>query len=98
MEGQLSSMLGSLQVTMENYPEIKSDENMLQLQRALNETEEQVSASRRAYNASVLNLTDALTTFPSNIFGAAMDINLQSYYQAPEGSRANPQVGNLFGG
>lgn len=97
MEGQLSSMLGSLQVTMENYPEIKSDQNMMQLQRALTETEEQVSASRRAYNASVLNLNDALTTFPSNIFAAAMDMNNEQFFQAPEGAKSAPQVGNLFG-
>lgn len=51
----------------ENYPELKSSENFLQLQRALNETEEQLAAARRAYNAAVTDYNNRVESFPSNL-------------------------------
>ncbi|MCH2199138.1 MAG: LemA family protein [Flavobacteriales bacterium] len=97
MEGELSSAMGALNVSMENYPEIKSNTNMLQLQRNLTETEEQISAARRAYNSAVLNINNMITTFPGNIFGAAFDAKEGTYFQATEGDTKNPNIGNLFG-
>ena len=51
----------------ENYPALRSSENFMQLQKTLNETEEQLSASRRTYNAAVTDYNNSVMTFPSNI-------------------------------
>jgi len=72
MENELTGLLKNLMVTVESYPDLKASENMLQLQRSLNEMEEKISASRRAYNAAVMNLNNAIETFPSNIMATVI--------------------------
>ena len=96
-ESQLSGLMGNLNISMESYPEMKSNDNMMHLQRSITDVEEQISASRRAYNSTVLNMNDSITTFPGNIFGAAMELNEDEYFQVADGDRANPNVSNLFG-
>ncbi len=96
MENTMSQLLGAINVSMENYPEIKSDQNMAQLQRSLTEIEEQLSASRRAYNSSVLTLNNSITTIPSNIMAGFMSLKERVYFQATEAERATPNVGKLF--
>ena len=52
LENQITRALGGIMVAVENYPELKASDNFQQLQRALNEVEEQLSAARRSFNAS----------------------------------------------
>ena len=54
-------------VLAESYPELKASENFLQLQRSLNETEEQLAAARRTYNAAVTDYNNKVESFPSNL-------------------------------
>ncbi|NQX92986.1 MAG: LemA family protein [Flavobacteriales bacterium] len=96
-ESQLSALMGKLQISMENYPEIKSDQNMLQLQRTMTEMEEQISAARRAYNSNVTKINNEVVTFPGNIFAAAMEVDESAFFEATESERSNPNVGSLFG-
>lgn len=96
MENDLSGLLKGLMVTVENYPDLKSNQNMLQLQRTLNETEEQISASRRAYNATVVNINNAIETFPTNILASIFDFKQHPYFKADETSKATPNLGKLF--
>ncbi|MGX7667381.1 LemA family protein [Flavobacterium pedocola] len=96
MENEMSGLLKNLTVTVENYPELKSSENMLQLQRSLTETEEQISAARRAYNASVNQLNNAVQTFPSNLIAAVNNFSVKPYFEADETAKANPNLGKLF--
>lgn len=96
MENDLTGLLNGLMVNVENYPDLKSNENMLQLQRSLNETEEQISASRRAYNAAVIKMNNAVQTFPSNILANAFNFDLHPFYKADESAKATPNLKKLF--
>lgn len=96
LENQMSQLLGELNMTVENYPEIKSNENILHLQRTLNETEEQISASRRMYNAAVINFNNSIKTIPTNIIATAMERKEKSYFEVSETDRKNPSIKKLF--
>lgn len=96
MENNLSGLLKNLMVTIENYPDLKSSENMMQLQRTLNETEEQISASRRAFNASVNNLNNSIQTFPSNVLASINNFNLNYYFKADEQLKTTPDLKQIF--
>ena len=80
----------------ENYPQLRASENFMQLQRALNETEEQLSAARRTYNASVTDYNNAVMTFPSSLIAHLFSFTRKEVLILPEAERANPNVKNLF--
>ena len=63
-ENQLTAGLGRLLAVMENYPQLKSDQNVMQLQEQLTTTENQIAFSRQAYNDAVLSLNNRIQTFP----------------------------------
>ncbi len=70
-EGQLSGALGKLNVVMENYPELKANENMMQLSEELASTENRVAFSRQAYNDSVTAYNEYRQSFPPNFFAVS---------------------------
>lgn len=80
----------------ENYPELKASENFLQLQRSLNETEEQLAAARRTYNACVTDYNNAVQTFPTNLLAGMFGFTRKDVLAIPQAERANPNVKNLF--
>ena len=59
--------MGQLNVTMENYPQLRASDTFVQLQRSLNEVEEQLAAARRSYNAAVTDYNNTVQTVPSSI-------------------------------
>lgn len=95
-EGQLSGALGQLRVAVENYPDLKANTNFLQLQGTLNECEEQISASRRAFNAAVLDYNNCLDKFPSNIVAGMLKFERKAFFEIPEKERVNVDVGAMF--
>ena len=96
LNNQITKSLGGIMVAVESYPELKANENFLQLQRTLNETEEQISASRRAFNASVTDYNNAVEMFPSNIIAGMMNFKRRTLFEIPETERQNVDVKNLF--
>jgi LemA protein len=92
LDGQLARAMSQLVATAEGYPELKASESFQQLQRALNEVEEQISAARRTYNAAVKNYNDAVQMFPTNVFAAALSYRPRAFFEAPAGHDANPDV------
>lgn len=96
LNNQLTQALGRLMVTVEAYPQLKANENFIQLQRALNETEEQLSASRRAFNAAVTEFNNAVEMFPTNIMAGMMNYKRRQLFEAAETERQNVNVGELF--
>jgi LemA protein len=91
-----SAALGQLMIAVENYPDLKANENFLQLQSALNEVEEQLSASRRAYNATVTAFNDAIEMFPSNVVAGMMGLAKRPWFKAEEAVHTTPDVAELF--
>ncbi len=96
LNNQLTSMLGGIMVAVENYPDLKANENFLQLQRSLNEIEEQISAARRAYNAAVTDYNNACEMFPTNVFANMMGFRLKNVFEISEKERQNVNVKDLF--
>ncbi|PPK93318.1 LemA protein [Nonlabens xylanidelens] len=96
MENQMSQLLGGINVSLENYPDLKSSENMIQLQRTLTEMEEQISAARRAYNSNVLALNDKIVTVPSNVLAAFLEYKPAIYFETTDSEKINPNVSSLF--
>lgn len=80
----------------ENYPELKASDNFLQLQRSLNETEEQLAAARRTYNASVVDYNNAVMTFPSSLVAGMFHFSKKYVLETPAEERVNPNVKDIF--
>jgi len=97
LEGQMSGLLGRLLVQLEAYPDLKANQNFLQLQAALNEIEEQIAAARRAFNAAVIDLNNAIEMFPSNLVAGWMGLRRRRVFEVAEGEETTPNVGELFG-
>jgi LemA protein len=95
-DNQLSRALGQLNVTMENYPQLRSSENFVQLQRSLNEVEEQLAAARRSYNAAVTDYNNAVQTFPSSLIASGTGFGLRQMFVAEEHKRADVNMKSLF--
>jgi LemA protein len=96
LDNQISAVLRGIFVAVENYPDLKANQNFLQLQASLNEVEEQVSAARRAYNASVTDYNNALEMFPSNIMASMMKYEHKNWFEISEAERQSVDVGKLF--
>jgi LemA protein len=95
-DNQLSRAMGQLNVTMENYPQLRSSENFVQLQRSLNEVEEQLAAARRSYNAAVTDYNNAVQTFPSSLIAGGTGFGLRQMFVADEHKRADVDMKGLF--
>jgi LemA protein len=96
LENQISSMLGRILVNVENYPQLKANENVMHLQMTLAEIEEQISASRRAYNQAVTDYNNAIEMIPTNILAKFMGYKRKAFFEISESERKNINVGNLF--
>jgi LemA protein len=96
LENQLTKVLGGLMVAVENYPQLKANQNFLELQGSLSEIEEQLSASRGFYNSAVTELNNAIEMFPSNIMASFMKLTRRELFSIPEAERQNVNVRSLF--
>ena len=77
---------------MENYPQLKSDQNVLQLQEQLTTTENQIAYARQAYNDVVLGLNTRIETFPSNFVANTFGFKVGDYFKAAAEDQALPKV------
>ena len=91
-ENMLTSTLRSLFAVVENYPDLKANQNVLSLQEQLTTTENQISFSRQHYNATVLEYNNGIQTFPNNIFAGMFGFSKRDFFAAEEGDTANPTV------
>ncbi len=96
LDKEITSALGSIMVAVENYPELKANENVLHLQHTLNEIEEQISAARRAYNQAVTDYNNAIEMIPTNFMAGAMGYRPKEVFSIPENERKNLNVKELF--
>ncbi|NLL28492.1 MAG: LemA family protein [Bacteroidales bacterium] len=96
LDNKISKAMGNIMLAVENYPELKASANFEHLQRSLNEVEEQLSASRRAYNAAVTQYNNSVQMFPSNIVAAIFGFEKKQLFEILEIERQNVSVKNLF--
>ena len=91
--GQLDGAIGRLLAVVENYPQLKSNENFLRLQDELAGTENRIAVERRRYNETLQDYNTYIGLFPNNIIaGMAGFHRNEAYFQASEGSREAPKV------
>lgn len=91
-QGGLSSALSKLLVTVERYPDIKSNQNFLQLQSQLEGTENRISVARNRYNEAVRQYNTYIRKFPNNIFAGMFGFERKPSFEAEEGAENAPDV------
>jgi len=91
-EDALSQSLGRLLAVMENYPDLKSNQNVLQLQEELTTTENQLSFARQFYNDTVMQFNTRQEVFPSNLIANFFAFQRAEFFSANETDKVVPQV------
>ena len=91
-ENMLTGALKTLFAVSEAYPDLKANQNFLQLQKELGDTEDKIQASRRFYNTTVMTLNTAEQTFPSNIIASSFDFKPMDLFElaASDAAAAEP--------
>ncbi len=79
-ENALSDTLKSIFALSENYPDLKANQNFLELQRELTDTEDKIQASRRFYNGNVRDFNTKLQVFPTNIFASMLGFKAREFF------------------
>jgi LemA protein len=92
-ESQLTSALGQLNVVVENYPDLKANQNFLALQEELTSTENKISFARQNYNDQVLFYNNKIQMFPSNIIAGMFNFKQEEFFQLEDkAEREVPKV------
>jgi LemA protein len=92
IEKQLSPLLDKIMINVENYPELKANQNFLQLQDTLVMLENEIAAARRTYNQAVTDYNNALEMFPTNIMASMMNLTKKEVFNIPEKEKENIKV------
>lgn len=91
-QDQLSGALSRLLVTVEKYPDLKANQNFLELQAQLEGTENRIAVARRNFNESVVTYNANIRTFPNNIFAGWYGFGTKGTFQAAAGAENAPTV------
>ncbi len=92
-EGQLTEALSKFMLVVENYPELKANQNFLSLQETLASTENKIAFARQGYNDQVLFYNNKIQMFPSNIIAGMFNFAKRDYFEIEnEAERSVPQV------
>lgn len=91
-ENNLSSTLKSIFALSESYPDLKANQNFLELQRELTDTEDKIMASRRFYNGNVRDFNTKLQSFPTNMFGKMLGFTARIFFETAEEEKAPVEV------
>lgn len=92
-EAQLTEAIGKFNLVVENYPNLKANENFLALQEELTSTENKISFSRQSYNDQVLFYNNKIQMFPSNIIAGMFQFKLEDFFQVEDQTeKAVPKV------
>jgi LemA protein len=97
-ENALTGTLRSLFAVVENYPELKANQNVLELQEQLSTTENQIAFSRQHYNATVLDYNTSIATFPSVLIAGPFGFTKREFFDAEPEAAQTPVVDLGFGG
>jgi LemA protein len=91
-ENALSETLKSLFAVSENYPDLKANQNFLELQRELSDTENKIQASRRFYNGNVRDFNIKIQIFPTNIIAGILGFKEKDFFEAEGEEKENVEV------
>ena len=88
-ENALSSALSGLKVQLEAYPELKANQNFLQLQGEISDVENKLAATRRFFNSATKELNNGVQTFPAVLFAGMFGFHREPMFEVPAAERAN---------
>lgn len=88
----VSSALGKLLVVVEKYPDLKANQNFLELQAQLEGTENRITVARRNFNEAAKKYNTAIRRFPKNILAGMFGFEKKAYFEAEQGAEKAPQV------
>lgn len=91
-QGGLSSALGRLMVVVEKYPDLKANENFLNLQAQLEGTENRITVERQKFNSSAQNYNTYIRKFPQSFVAGMRGFEKKAYFEAEKGSEKAPKV------
>ncbi len=91
-QDELGASLSRLLVTVEKYPDLKANQNFLQLQAQLEGTENRINVERRNFNESVQIFNSSLRSFPTNILAGMFGFSKKPYFEAQAGADTTPKV------
>lgn len=91
-QGELSQALGRLIMITENYPELKANQNFLNLQTELTNTENKIATERSRFNEKVKNYNTVISNFPNVIYSGLLGFKQRGYFEATETEKETPKV------
>ena len=91
-ENMLSGTLKSLFAVAENYPDLKANQNFLELQRELTDTEDKIQAARRFYNGNVRDFNTKIEVFPNNLIAGILNFTKREFFEAEGGEKEPVKV------
>jgi LemA protein len=91
-ENALTGTLKTLFAVAENYPDLKANQNVMQLQEELTSTENKIAFARQFYNDSVLTYNNKIQMFPSNLIAGMFSFTTRQFFEVPEAEKAVPTV------
>lgn len=95
-DGEVDKMMKQIMVQVENYPQLKANQQFIHLQQSFNECEEQIAAGRRYLSASITDYNDAVSMFPSNVVAGMSGMRRHEWERATESQRQNVDANELF--
>ena len=91
-QGQLAAALGKLLAISERYPDLKANQNFLELQAQLEGTENRINVARKNFNDAARQYNTAIRRFPRNLLAGLFGFDKRAYFEAQEGAETAPQV------
>lgn len=92
VQGELGSAIGRLLMITENYPDLKANENFLELQSQLEGTENRITVERQKFNEAAKEYNTTIRKFPTTIFASIFGFDRKPYFEAAEGADVAPKV------
>ena len=96
LDNAITSKMGQFFVNVENYPQLKADNTMMQAMQTYSEVEEHIAAARRFYNSAVKELNNAVEIFPSSVVASMVGIHPYPFFETDEGARQPVNASNYL--
>ena len=96
LDNQIKNKMQQFLVSVENYPQLKSDQTMVTAMQTYNEVEEHIAAARRFFNSAVNDLNNAVEIFPSSLFAKKFGISTQEYFKVDEAETRPINANDFF--
>lgn len=92
VNSSISNQTGRINVLLENYPDLKANSDVIELQKGIKDCEDNISAARRFYNSATRDFNARIKTWPANVAASAMNMQTYLYFEATETDRQDVKI------